>query len=179
MNLSELMARMVSGSQQWYDGDTMVVDRSGMGEGRREEDETSKLYLSDTIDFDQLLPFPVPGDGNCLLHALHTTIAGPQTSTTVEEMRNRMAHEMVENEPFYRFYLNMSDLEWSSSVSDAATEGKYLGSEHIWALSNVLRRPIVLLDSKSFVSDFGEGEVRAFLSISHSPDHFKEIFRQR
>lgn len=122
-------------------------------------DMLGAAYLSDSVDLSHYVPFTVKGDGNCLLHAAVVATNGGGDSG---DLRERLASELVENAPFYRLHLKVSDKDWANSIESASLDGHYLGSEHIFALANVLRRPIILLDNKDVTAAYGEGEVRRF-----------------
>lgn len=135
-------------------------------------------YLSDSVDLASFVPMAVQGDGNCLIHALCKAVCGDGRTP---DLREKLTSELVENERFYRYYLKLSDQDWTNSIEAASLDGQYLGSEHIFALSNVLRRPIILLDNKEFVSQYGEGEVRLMPHINtiHAITHCLNCFSRR
>lgn len=126
-------------------------------------DELGAAYLSDSVDLKLFIPLAVQGDGNCLLHAIGRATNG---GGNPGELREKLTSELVENEPFYRLHMRVSDADWANSIESASLDGHYLGSEHIFALANVLRRPIILFDNKDVVASYGEGEVRLKLPIA-------------
>lgn len=148
----------------WFDGGTLMLEKSSFDSMAAEEkaqhmDELGAAYLSDSIDLDHFVPLTIQGDGNCLLHAVATATNGGGTPI---DLREKLTSELVENEHFYRLHLKLSDKDWANSLEAASLDGQYLGSEHIFALANVLRRPIILLDNKHVTAAYGEGEVRRF-----------------
>jgi len=162
MSISDVIQTLY---QPWFEGGIYIVDRdSHAAKGIQQLDYVDQLcaaYMSDSIDLNKLIPFQNTGDGNCLLHALCTAVNGKDQNYM--ELRESMTKELVENELWYRYQLPPAH-DWNNSLELARSDGLYLGSEHIWALANHLRRPIVLLDSLVSRQKYGEGEVRIFSS---------------
>lgn len=159
-SIHDIMEMMVP----WFDGGTYIIDRSSHeSKGALQQNYVDTLclsYLGSLIENLNLVPFQSEGDGNCLLHAVCKAVSGKDTQFAA--LRESMTQELVENEPWYRFHLHLDDSEWNKSLNMARGDGNYLGFEHIFALSNVLRRPILLLDNLSQVQTFGEGDVRLY-----------------
>lgn len=151
----------------WFDGGTYIIDRRSHEEkGALQQNYVDSLcmsYLGKLIENLNLVPFQSEGDGNCLLHAVCKAVSGKDSQFA--QLREQMTQELIENEPWYRFHLHLDDSEWNKSLEMSQGDGNYLGFEHIFALSNVLRRPILLLDNLTQVSAFGEGDVRSFSPI--------------
>lgn len=105
-------------------------------------------------------------DGSCLPHSLSRAMVGYEVF--YDALRASLVKELTENSEWYKENLperkdaetRLEDEEWErvwQSVVDAArpTHGATVGSEkhlhgiHILALANLLKRPILLLDSPS------------------------------
>jgi hypothetical protein len=159
--LNDIMSQMMT---PWFEGGTYIIERqSHQNLGKRQQqaayvDTLCLSYLGDLLDNQSLVPFQSEGDGNCLLHAVCKAVNGKDAN--YQELREEMAKELVENELWYRFHLDFDDTRWAESLEMARGDGNYLGFEHIFALANVLKRPIILLDNLRTAAAFGEGDVR-------------------
>ena len=99
-------------------------------------------------------PIKVEGDGHCLVHSISRCIGATEHLYAV--LRTALHAELAENEEFYKratggMYhydgeANYSEqVEWAKPTSRG---GEYMTPLHIFGLSNVLKRPIILLDGQ-------------------------------
>jgi len=124
-------------------------------------DYVAEVYLEDTLlklalEFGvELVPIKVESDGSCLPHALSRCLVGKEV--LYDLLRHELVRELCEHADFYQsiFQQGMDEETykafWDSLVSEAKpTNGemtsRWLGPEHILAFSNLLQRPILLLD---------------------------------
>lgn len=106
---------------------------------------------------DRIVPRVTAGDGNCLLHAVSTAMWGVEVFH--ELLRKQLYDELTANLEWYKkSSTERSEEEWQKAVVDAAKEGKYLEFIHIFAISNMLKRPIILHASAADRDFLGEGE---------------------
>ena len=136
------------------------LDKIGYG-----VDKYSLQYLSELLHFvDEannteqcLVPLHVDGDGHCLVHAISRCLVGRELfwhalrmSIYVHMKDNRDRYEAV-----YAGFVDSSGDEWDKIIAEAhpdyrppldSLDGHGLCVIHIFALANVLRRPIFLLD---------------------------------
>eukprot|EP00658_Telonema_sp_P-2_P028516 TRINITY_DN2183_c0_g1_i12.p1 TRINITY_DN2183_c0_g1~~TRINITY_DN2183_c0_g1_i12.p1 ORF type:complete len:832 (-),score=225.33 TRINITY_DN2183_c0_g1_i12:357-2852(-) len=105
----------------------------------------------------------VPGDGNCLTHAVSKAVIG--TELLYHALRLEIQAELRNNVEWYQkhvfpFYdsesatmILMEAAEQAVPKDDVAPDtfqmAEYLGPPHIHAIANVLRRPVVLLAAKN------------------------------
>ena len=131
-----------------------------MGYGR--DRSGSAKYLSDTLEQlklvngnrECLVPVHADGDGHCLVHAISRCLVGRELFW--HALRTNLYNHLTTNldkykEMFKDFY---ADEDWPDFIKEAApefqpTDGQEFGLRniHIFGLANVLRRPIILLDS--------------------------------
>lgn len=136
------------------------LDRSG-----------SRLYLKDTLeqlrgvnnDQDCLVPLHADGDGHCLVHAISRCLVGRELFW--HALRSNLHSHLSSNlqryqDLFKEFY---STEEWEGLVAEAGPDwtppdGQTLGlcNIHVYGLANVLRRPIILLDSLMGMQSSGD-----------------------
>ena len=136
------------------------LDRSG-----------SQLYLKDILSrlreinggHENLVPLHADGDGHCLVHAISRCLVGRELFW--HALRSNLHSHLSSNLERYRelfrdFY---SPEEWDGLVAEAAPDwkppdGQSLGLSniHIYGLANVLRRPIILLDSLEGMRSSGD-----------------------
>lgn len=133
------------------------LDRSG-----------SQLYLEDTLQQlkeanAHLVPLHADGDGHCLVHAISRCLVGRELFW--HALRTNLYDHLKSNlqryqELFKDFY---GPEEWEGLVAEAGPDwkpqdGQALGlcNIHVYGLANVLRRPIILLDSLSGMQSSGD-----------------------
>ncbi|KAL6047584.1 Deubiquitinating protein VCIP135 [Balamuthia mandrillaris] len=110
---------------------------------------------------ERLVPLKTTGDGNCLLHAVSRALWGVELYHDL--LRKRLHQELTEHQEWYRRVASaegqlFNDTDWSRILGNAARTGSYLEFMHTFALTNVLKRPILLYASDRDVETFGEGE---------------------
>ncbi|KAJ8416047.1 hypothetical protein AAFF_G00380690 [Aldrovandia affinis] len=118
----------------------------------------------------RLVPLRTNGDGNCLLHAASQYMLGVQdtdlvlrkalhsvlTETDTRNFRMRFQTELLQSQEFTQTGLRYNTLnwqeEWEKVVEMASPESSHGGLRyaslediHIFVLSNILRRPIVII----------------------------------
>mmetsp|Transcript_142728 Transcript_142728/g.248899 ORF Transcript_142728/g.248899 Transcript_142728/m.248899 type:complete len:891 (-) Transcript_142728:154-2826(-) len=141
-------------------------------------DKGAQVYLQDVL---KTLPgfhaIDVDGDGNCLVHALSRCMCGIEV--LYSSLRSDLREELLTNIEFYMDALG----EWydedtlQAELLEAAEEaapgsvdeselgclshyGKSLSPLHVFALANLLRRPIVLYSAKK---DWGNSNAGVYL----------------
>ncbi|XP_063075896.1 deubiquitinating protein VCPIP1 [Engraulis encrasicolus] len=136
------------------------LDRSG-----------SLAYLRDTLEEiraanhgkDRLVPLFVQGDGHCLVHAISRALVGRELFW--HALRENLKRHFVEFLPRYRALFSdfIAANEWEDIINECdpeftPPEGVPLGlrNVHVFGLANVLRRPILLLDSLSGMRSSGD-----------------------
>ena len=139
-----------------------------MGYGR---DRTgSAIYLRDTLtsvaNFNNneecLIPIHADGDGHCLVHAVSRALIGRVLFW--HALRENLKDHITNNLDRYKALFSdfVQDGEWRHIIEEC--DPKYqpldgsmgLGNIHIFGLANVLRRPIILLDSLSGIQSSGD-----------------------
>lgn len=104
------------------------------------------------------IPLFTTGDGNCLIHALSLCMWGKEQHS--QSIRANLVSELNENQDYYKKYITENhDSEWTKIMTEAQMDGSTLTLFHMYALSNVLKRPIILVSSEEAKERFGEGEV--------------------
>ena len=144
----------------------------------------SVRYLSKTLqqlkvangNRESLVPVHADGDGHCLVHAISRCVVGRELFW--HALRTNLHQHFVDNkdryvEEFKDFY---SEEDWPNIISEAAPdfqppEGQEFGlcNIHIFGLANVLRRPIILLDSLAGMQSSGDYS-GTFLPTMHAPE---------
>lgn len=122
-----------------------------------------------------LVPLHADGDGHCLVHAISRCLVGRELFW--HALRHGLSSHLTANierykEIFKEFY---EEEEWEKIIAEAAPdfqprEGEVHGLRniHVFGLANVLRRPIVLLDSLSGIKSSGDYS-GLFLPAIHPP----------
>eukprot|EP01124_Arcella_intermedia_P000075 TRINITY_DN10040_c0_g1_i1.p1 TRINITY_DN10040_c0_g1~~TRINITY_DN10040_c0_g1_i1.p1 ORF type:complete len:669 (+),score=170.42 TRINITY_DN10040_c0_g1_i1:90-2096(+) len=159
-------------------------------------DETYRIPKSSYVDIDakavqyldklvhdvlgnNILPLKVPQDGNCLLHALSVAMWGPRSSYHAL-LRELLCEELEQNEEFYRNSVDKtkedqesqgySKVEFDRFLAEAKSTHAFLSFFHIFALSNILKRPIIVYASSKDETSWGiheEGCAGTFLPTRH------------
>lgn len=153
-----------------------------MGYGR--DRSGSMKYLGDTLhqlklanqNQECLVPVHADGDGHCLVHAISRCLVGRELFW--HALRTSLHQHLDTNQDNYKemfkdFY---SEEEWPDIIAEAGPDyqppdGQALGLRniHIFGLANVLRRPIILLDSLSGMQSCGDYS-GIFLPALYSPE---------
>lgn len=122
-----------------------------------------------------LIPLHADGDGHCLVHAISRCLVGRELFW--HALRHALYSHLTANlaqykELFKEFY---EEGEWEKIIAEAAPdfqprEGEVHGlcNIHVFGLANVLRRPVVLLDSLSGIQSSGDYS-GLFLPAIHPP----------
>jgi len=106
---------------------------------------------------DRLVPMRTCGDGNCLLNALSTAMWGLEKYHKL--LRQQLVAELTHNIDWYKTTSKHRDVEeWDAAVEMAEREGSFLEFIHIFAIANVLQRPIIIHASDADRETFGDGE---------------------
>jgi hypothetical protein len=113
-------------------------------------------YIQQLIPI-QIVPLKTTGDGNCLLHAVSRAIYGVELY--YELLRGRVEEELRVNQEWYLQCTELTEADWTSSLNQSKQSGLYLDFSHIFALSNVIKRPIIMYASEEDTERFGMGEV--------------------
>ncbi|ELR19052.1 OTUlike cysteine protease protein [Acanthamoeba castellanii str. Neff] len=104
-----------------------------------------------------LIPLRTTGDGNCLLHAISRALFGVEVFN--ELLRKRMHEELRANAEWYcKVAPQFGEEDWKRILDNAGKSGSYLEFMHIFALSNVIARPIVIYANDGDMDKFGQGE---------------------
>lgn len=124
---------------------------------------TLSLLRSYNNDRDALVPLHVDGDGHCLVHAISRAIVGRELFW--HALRTGLKLHLTENLPKYKELLNdfINSSEWEDIIAEcdpdyAPRDNEMLGLRniHIFGLANVLRRPILLVDSVAGMQSSGD-----------------------
>ena len=122
----------------------------------------SNRYLADTLNAvkevnnneERLVPIHADGDGHCLVHAVSRALVGRELFW--HGLRLNLMNHLKGNLPKYKeLFKDYIDVdEWDDIIQECDPEfiprdGEPLGLRniHVFGLANVLRRPIILLDS--------------------------------
>lgn len=115
----------------------------------------------------KMFPMSTTGDGNCLLHAISNYIFGIEVHDYV--FRNTLTSELINYREFYKKYCNLDQRD----IKEAKSSKCHLSLIHIFALSNAIARPIILISSSEDRKNFGEGELSCtatFLPTRRKPE---------
>ncbi|XP_039255607.2 deubiquitinating protein VCPIP1-like [Styela clava] len=130
--------------------------------GYGKDQSGSVEYLNGLLDIikeyhegeERLIPVHADGDGHCLVHALSRATTGREIFW--HALRDNLVHHLEKNLQTYQIMFQdfIDKNDWRMIIEEAdpyhtSPEGFNigLGNIHIFALANVLKRPIVLLDS--------------------------------
>lgn len=133
-----------------------------VGYGRDRSGSTK--YLADTLNVikeindgqECLVPIHADGDGHCLVHAISRSLVGRELFWHALRL-NLMNHLKTNLEKYKDHFKDFVDsCEWEGIINECdpdflPADGEPLGLRniHVFGLANVLRRPIILLDSLS------------------------------
>ncbi|KAK3102693.1 hypothetical protein FSP39_013188 [Pinctada imbricata] len=131
----------------------------------------SRHYLADTLNVvkevndneERLVPIHADGDGHCLVHAVSRALVGRELFW--HSLRLNLMYHLKDNlfkyKELFKDYIDVD--EWEDIISECDPEfiprnGEPLGLRniHVFGLANVLRRPIILLDSVSGLQSPGD-----------------------
>jgi len=106
---------------------------------------------------ESIIPLKTTGDGNCLLHAVSRAIWGVELY--FELLRVKLHEELKNNITWYKKAAKeFTEEDWERVLNNAARTGAHLEFIHTLALSNVIKRPIILYASDRDTELFGQGE---------------------
>lgn len=154
---------------------TVGYGRDRSGSARYLSDMLNQLKLTNE-NRECLVPVHADGDGHCLVHAISRCLVGRELFW--HAMRTNLHDHLSTNQAKYKemfkdFY---AEEDWPDFIAEAApefqpTDGQEFGLRniHIFGLANVLRRPIILLDSLSGMQSSGDYS-GIFLPALHTPE---------
>lgn len=147
----------------WLGGYSFSIDPDHITLPRYGRDESGSVdYLSGTLSLlrsynsnrDALVPLHVDGDGHCLVHAVSRAVVGRELFW--HALRTGLKQHLTDNLPRYKELLNdfINCSEWADIIAECDpdyvphdNETLGLRNIHVFGLANVLRRPILLVDS--------------------------------
>ncbi|XP_046335736.1 deubiquitinating protein VCPIP1-like [Haliotis rufescens] len=148
----------------------------------------SKLYLRETLNIVQevndnqeyLIPIHADGDGHCLVHAVSRALVGRELFW--HPLRVNLQHNFQMNLSKYKnlFQDFIDKDEWSDIINECHpdfippdSEPLGLRNIHIFGLANVLKRPIILIDSIEGMQSSGD-YCGVFLPVMVDPEDCKK-----
>jgi len=137
--------------------DSRHLDTSGFG-----RDPSANAYLSETLGLllpyndnkPSLVPLHADGDGHCLVHAVSRALTGRELFW--HPLRIGLKQHFITNIDMYKSLLGnfIHESEWPCIIEECEPDykppdGSMVGLRniHVFGLANLLRRPIILLDS--------------------------------
>jgi hypothetical protein len=111
----------------------------------------------------KMCPLKTKMDGNCLLHAVAKAIWGIE-GVYHEVMRRLVTEELTEHKAFYQDAVDKksdddyNDSEYDIFLQESRKSGEKLQVIHIFALCNIIRRPIILYASEIDMYQLGVHE---------------------
>lgn len=149
-----------------------VIDEENLSITGYGRDKSGSLkYLSGTLDVikdvndgeERLVAIHADGDGHCLVHAVSRALVGRELFW--HALRVNLMNHFTENLDKYKdLFKDFVDRdEWNDIIQECHPEfcprdGEPLGLRniHVFGLANVLRRPIILLDSIEGMQSSGD-----------------------
>ena len=149
-----------------------VIEEEHLNVNGYGKDRSGSLsYLADTLmdirmvndNRENLVPIHADGDGHCLVHAISRSLVGRELFW--HALRINLKRHLIDNlEKYKQLFQDFVDQdEWEDIIDECdpyylPPEGEALGMRniHIFGLANVLRRPIILLDSKHGMNSSGD-----------------------
>jgi molybdopterin converting factor small subunit len=107
----------------------------------------------------KLVPLQTTGDGNCLLHALSRAMWGVELFW--ELLRKSLHEELQTNLDWYKKISaeKYEEKEFDQILHQASEKGQHLQFIHVFAMANVLKRPIIIYGSDEDIERYGMGEL--------------------
>jgi len=102
----------------------------------------------------EVAPLINRGDGNCFVRAASRAMWGTEEHWLA--LRRGILQELQDNAEWYR--RRLGDREYELTVDEVEREGGYLSLPNAAALSNYLRRPVIVIDNATEVARYGEPE---------------------
>lgn len=146
-----------------------MIEPDQIGVSGYGRDHTGSMsYLKDTLavinsNEECFLPIHADGDGHCLVHAISRALIGRELFW--HPLRaNLKAHIIQERDRYMELFGNYIDQsEWPDIIKEcdpdyvlSTKDTMGLRNIHIFGLANVLRRPIILLDSIEGIMNSGD-----------------------
>ena len=162
------------------------IEQTELGvEGYGRDRSGSVNYLKGTLDFlascsngeERLVPLHVDGDGHCLVHAISRCLVGRELFW--HPLRTNLMAHLEQNLSSYKSLCNefVDEADWPNIIKEAGPDyapddGQPMGltNIHLFGLANVLKRPIILLDSVTGMQSSGD-YAGIFLPILHDPSN--------
>jgi hypothetical protein len=120
----------------------------------------------------KVVPLQTTGDGDCLLHAISRALWGVEQYSDL--LRQAMLEELQNNAEWYKNATSLAD-DFDNAIRQAREKGQRLSFLHVFALSNFLKRPIIVYAGDADIEKFGTGEVRIY-QILCFPSIIQSIF---
>ncbi|XP_013409530.1 deubiquitinating protein VCIP135 [Lingula anatina] len=131
----------------------------------------STKYLADTLemirkmnnDVENLLPVHADGDGHCLVHAVSRALIGRELfwHALRQNLKTHFTAKLDNYKALFQDFIDQS--EWNLIIEECDPdflppdgEAHGLRNIHIFGLANVLKRPIILLDSMTGMQSSGD-----------------------
>lgn len=150
-----------------YTKEPCVSDTPGYGRDRT----GSVNYLEQTLEAirkandgeERLLPIHADGDGHCLVHAVSKALIGRELfwHALRENLKAHFSENLAKYQTLFSDFIELA--EWSDIIAECDPDyiplnGESLGLRniHIFALANILHRPLILLDSISGMQSCGD-----------------------
>ncbi|XP_073975367.1 deubiquitinating protein VCPIP1-like [Rhodnius prolixus] len=137
--------------------ETRHIDITGFGKDVAANEylaETIKIITSFNDNLNSLIPIHADGDGHCLVHAISRAVSGRELFW--HPLRIGLKQHFSSNMEKYKSLLGnfINNAEWSYIIDECdpdykPSDGSMVGlrNVHVFGLANLLRRPIILLDS--------------------------------
>lgn len=125
--------------------------------------DTQKLIKAYNDGKEHLIPIHADGDGHCLVHAISRALVGRELfwHPLRVNLKNHFQKNLPEYKELFKEFIDKS--EWQDIIDECdpdfqPPDGELLGLRniHVFGLANVLKRPIILLDSLSGMQSSGD-----------------------
>ncbi|ELT92345.1 hypothetical protein CAPTEDRAFT_100015, partial [Capitella teleta] len=112
---------------------------------------------------ERLVPIHADGDGHCLVHAISRALIGRELfwHALRQNLKQHFTEQLTAYQELFRDFFDAD--EWKDIIAESDPEYLPKGEElmglrniHIFGLANVLRRPIVLMDSLRGMQSSGD-----------------------
>jgi hypothetical protein len=123
----------------------------------------------------KIVPLQTTGDGNCLLHALSRAMWGVEMFW--ELLRKSLHEELTTHLEWYKKIAaeKYEEKEFDQILHQASEKGQHLQFIHVFAMANVLKRPIIIYGSDEDIERYGMGEVIIVILLSTIKLFYDEI----
>ena len=137
-------------------------------------DSTATAYLSDLLatvnsGAGQIAPAHADGDGSCLFHAVSRATVGSEV--LYYALRRAVVTELTDNRETYLEHVYLGDVQLlGQDLEIASSERSWAPTTLLFALANVLKRPVVLFASRADMAARGEAlGTGLYLPFRHAP----------